>query len=897
MELQEFKSALFDPTEFAQTISQGPAIKAYKDCIQQAQEKLYEAFRGTLDAEKLVHARSWFMDQLLSFAWNQYSWSEAEDISLLAVGGYGRGELHPHSDIDLLILLENEQAFDNHKDNMQDFITLLWDMKLDVGHSVRTIEECAAEGEKDLTIATNLMETRVLTGSPTLRQDMLQLTAPSKIWSSQEFFSGKWQEQKERHNKYQDTQYNLEPNIKGSPGGLRDIHMISWVTQRHFGQDGLKALVSHDFLSESEYGILQKCRDFLWKVRFALHMVAGREEDQLLFNLQREVACVLGYCDSDERLAVEQFMHQYYRTSLAMNELNDVLLQQFNEEILQKDQQDKITPINERFQLVNQYLDITSDDVFKKSSCAMMEAFVLLQKDENIQGVRARTIKALRDHRHLIDNKFRRNPQNNKMFMQIISSPRFVVRELERMMRYGILGKYIPHFGNIIGQMQHDLFHMHTVDMHTFQCILLLRQIRNGVATEKFPLASKIIHKHCKKEVLYLAALLHDLGKGVPGDHCETGALMAERFCVQHDISQVDTRLICWLIRQHLLLSHTQQREDLADPETIQQFAHRVKDQKHLDHLYVLTVADIYGTNPKLWSSWRAEKLREVYHQAQRLLRRGLENPVDKDAWIAQNQAIAVNQLKEKGYSEEEVFTLWGSPGDDYFLREDPKDVVWHTLAIAKHGDNPEPLVLIQETSEIKYEGATQIFICTQDKPQLFAAATAALDQLNLSIQDARIMTSNNHYSLDTFIVLEEDGDSIGNNPKRISQIQQHLIKALDNPEDFPNIIQRRTPRALKHFNLPTEVTISNDLSNQRTIVEVITPDRPGLLARIGAIFARYNVVLQNARILTLGERVEDIFFITNANDSPISDPDLCLELQQALCRELDEQAEAQANI
>jgi [protein-PII] uridylyltransferase len=590
-------------------------------------------------------------------------------------------------------------------------------------------------------------------------------------------------------------------------------------------------------------------------------------------------------------------MRKYYRTSLAMTELNDVLLQQFDEEILQEAKIDNVSPINERFQLVNQYLDIIDDNTFIKTPSAMLEAFALLQTHTHIKGVRARTIKALRDHRHLIGNKFRRDPTNNQLFMQIISSPHFVVRELERMMRFGILGKYIPVFGNIIGQMQHDLFHLYTVDTHTFQCIRLLRQISNGSVKTQFPLASNIIHKQPKKEILYIAALLHDLGKGIAGNHSETGALLAESFCIQHSVSAQDTRLICWLIRNHLLLSDTQQREDLTDPEILEQLANKVKDQKNLDHLYLLTVADVYSTNPKLWTSWRAEKFRELYRQTQRLLRRGLGNPIDKDAWIIQNQAIAVNQLKELGYSEDDVFNLWGSPGDDYFLREAPKDIVWHTLAIDEHGDDPAPLVLIKETSEIKFEGATQIFICTNDQPQLFAAVTAAMDQLNLSIQDARIMTSNNQYSLDTFFVLEENGESIGDNPIRIKKIQQHLFKALCTPDEFPELIQRRTPRAQKHFAQSTIVTISNDLHHQRTILEVVTPDRPGLLARIGAIFARHNVVLKNARILTLGERVEDIFFIANEDDTPISDPELCITLQQDLCTELDEQAKAQANI
>lgn len=894
---QGLLNAIFDESVFAQSLESGkPAIPLFKDAIRHSQDVMDHHFRTTLDAVTLVHARSWFMDQLLKHAWLQFFPKNTNNIALLAVGGYGRGELHPKSDIDILILNQDEAAFSANSEAMQNFITFMWDIKLDVGHGVRTIDDCKNEAAKDLTIVTNLMETRTLIGADHLRETMRDITGPENIWPSDVFFLAKWEEQKERHEKHHDTDYNLEPNIKKGQGGLRDIHTIVWVLERHFGSHELENLTRLGILTDFEYGMLHRCRDFLWQLRFALHMVTGREEDQLLFDFQKEIAEILGFEDDTEQLGVEHMMHQFYRYSLALNELNDLLMLLFKELIIDSKQDKQIQPINAFFQRNNDYLEITEENLFEQHPNAMLEVFYHLANDESLKGVRANTIRALRDNRHLIDEDFRGNPDNIRTFMAIIRNGEHVTRELERMLNYGILGQYIPEFGAIIGHMQHDLFHSYTVDQHSLRAIKFMRHLRYGAEKELFPLASKLIHNTQKKEILYIAALLHDVGKVLPGDHEITGAEIAEQFCQQHGLIEKDAQLVVWLVRNHLLFSQTSQRIDYADPDAIHHFATQIGDRRHLEYLFVFSAADIYSTNKKLWTSWRAEQMRTLYAETLSLLRRGLEKPINKDLWVQETQQAVIERLAEHGYQEDDVFALWADPGDEYFLRENVDTLVWHALALFKHQDSNKPLVLIGETSSQSFEGATQIFIHMKDQPHLFAAMTAALDQLHLNIQDARIITSANNNALDTYIVLDENGKPI-TEELRLKKIQSTLEVALSHPEEFSQLIQRRTSRQLKQFEFKPVVNMSNDPFTKRSLLEVIAPDRPGLLARMGQLFMEYELSLETAKILTEGEKVDDIFYLTDKNGNPISDPEFCRQLQAAVISALTEQVELQASL
>lgn len=885
---------LFDRSQFqAELALKSSPIAAFKKAIRNAREVLDARFLAGRDIRRLIEDRAWFVDQVLRAAWGRFDWNSEAEIALVAVGGYGRGELHPYSDIDLLILLEDD-SHEKFRDSIEGLLTLLWDIGLEVGQSVRSVQECAEEARADLTVITNLMESRTIAGPEHLRQNMLKVTSPSEMWPSKEFFLAKRNEQAARHSKYNNTEYNLEPNVKGSPGGLRDIQTILWIARRQFGSLNLNAIVDQGFLTEGEFALLASSQEFIWRVRYGLHMLAGRAEDRLLFDHQRSLATLLGYKDSDAKLAIERFMQKYYRVVMSISELSDLVGQHFAEVILWEGDSGDAVPLNSRFLVRDGYLEVTDDSVFQRRPFAILEIFVLLAQHPEIQGVRAETIRLLRDHRHLIDDDFRSDIRNTSLFIELFKCKEGIHRNLRRMNRYGILGRYLPEFGHIVGQMQHDLFHIYTVDAHTLNVIKYLRKLSKPGVAEKYPLASKLVGRLPKSELIYIAGLYHDIAKGRGGDHSELGAVDAQAFCERHKLPAWDTRLVVWLVENHLVMSTTAQRKDLSDPQVINDFAQLVGDETHLDYLYVLTVADINATNPTLWNSWRASLLRQLYTETKRALKRGLENPLGREEQIRQTQRAALDNLVRNGTDPDDAEQLWSQLGDDYFMRHSSTDVAWHTEAIIEHPNDGGPLVLIKETTQREFEGGTQIFIYAPDQHDFFAVTVAAMDQLNLNIHDARIITSSSQFTLDTYIVLDADGTPIGNDPKRTEEIRQGLIDALRNPDDYLTIIKRRVPRQLKHFAFPPQVTIHNDMQRPQTIIEVIAPDRPGLLARIGQLFQDFDLSVQNAKIATLGERVEDVFFVTNADNQPLSDLKLCIQLQQAMIKQLSQENEHQ---
>lgn len=885
---------LFDRSQFqAELALKASPIAAFKKAIRQAREVLDRRFRDGREIRRLIEDRAWFTDQILRAAWSRFDWSKGADIALVAVGGYGRGELHPYSDIDLLILLDDSDH-EIFRESIEGFLTLLWDIGLEVGQSVRSIAECAEEARADLTVITNLMESRTIAGPEHLRKKMLEVTRPDVMWPSKDFFLAKRNEQRQRHSKYNNTEYNLEPNVKRSPGGLRDIQTILWIARRQFGTLDLQAMVDQGFLTEGELSLLTAAQEFLWKVRYGLHMLAGRAEDRLLFDHQRSLAALLGYEDSDAKLAIERFMQKYYRVVMSVAELSDLVGQHFAEVILWEGDSGPSIKLNSRFLVRDDYLEVREPAVFKRTPFAILETFVLLAQHPQIQGVRANTIRLLRDHRYLIDDDFRSDIRNTSLFIELFKCKEGIHRNLRRMNRYGILGRYLPEFGHIVGQMQHDLFHIYTVDAHTLNVIKYLRKLTKPGVAEKYPLASALIERLPKPELIYIAGLYHDIAKGRGGDHSELGAVDAEQFCNRHKLPAWDTRLVVWLVQNHLVMSTTAQRKDLSDPQVIIDFAQQVGDETHLDYLYVLTVADINATNPTLWNSWRASLLRQLHTATQRALQRGLENPLGREEQIRQTQRAALDELVRNGSDPDEAEQLWAQLGDDYFMRHSASDVAWHTAAILAHGEDNGPLVLIKETTQREFEGGTQIFIYAPDQHDFFAVTVAAMDQLNLNIHDARIITSSSQFTLDTYIVLDADGTPIGDNRERIEEIRQGLIDAVRNPDEYLTIIQRHVPRQLKHFAFPPQVTIHNDTQRPQTIIEIIAPDRPGLLARVGQLFLAFDLSVQNAKIATLGERVEDVFFVTNADNQPLSDPQLCTQLQQALIAQLQQENEHQ---
>ena len=854
---------LFDRTGLEGNVAD---VGRFRQALEQGNRYLNERFEAGTPVRETINKRAWLIDQLLICAWRHHIGSDA--MALIATGGYGRGDLFPASDVDLMLLVK-PRGQKHLRSGIEAFLALLWDIGLEVGHSVRTVRECVREARVDVTIATNLMESRLIVGNAALFERMAAMTGPKKIWPSRKFFAAKWEEQVTRHHKFHDSENNLEPNIKEGPGGLRDIQMIGWVAKRHFGAERLRELVRHGFLSQQEYDSLNKGHNFLWRVRYVLHLVSGRREDRLLFDHQKNVASRFG-CATHDNSGVEKFMKTYYRSVKEISRLNEMLLQHFQEEIVYAKRREKRRPLNNRFQVRNDFIEVKNSQIFKRYPLALLEIFLLLQQNQDIRGVRASTVRLIRESLHLVDAAFREDIKSQSLFLEIIRQPRRVGHELRRMHRYGVLGAYMPEFARVEGLMQFDLFHSYTVDEHILFVIRNMRLFGLDEYREKFPLCRQVLEQVPKQELLYFAGLFHDLAKGRRGDHSTLGSRDALAFCQRHHLGDYDMKLVAWLVQHHLLMSKTAQREDISDPEVINRFARKVGDTIHLNYLYLLTVADINGTNPALWNSWKDALFADLYNKTLAALRRGLENPVNKDELIAAAKACSLALIAADNRDSAELETVWSCLSDDYFLHHSATEIAWHTGAIMKSHEERLPMILLREESE---RGATAVFIYMRDHDNVFSRISRTLDLLDLNVVDARVMKSRHGYTLDTFSVLEKSGATVKRRERKkeiISALKQNLLS----PDKPIKPAERLRSRRLQHFSIPTRINFSIDDRNNRTIMEVNAKDRPGFLSSIGMALEYCGTRVQAAKIATYGERVEDLFYITDRHNRIITDRD-----------------------
>src|SRR5579862_1919180 len=859
---------------------------AWRTLLREAHEELKTRFFADEPVEELVHARAALIDAVLRAAWQTHCAAACAEWALIAVGGYGRGELHPCSDVDVL-LLAPAASDPTGGAAVERLVAFLWDIGLEIGHSVRSVAQCAEECVGDVGVMTTLLESRLLAGSAELLAAMRLALAPERIWPVREFFEAKVREQQERRRKANDTAYNLEPNVKTGPGGLRDIQTIAWVAKRHFGAESLDELVTLGFLTPSELRRLKQAQAFLWKVRFGLHVLTGRHEDRLLFDYQIKLAHSFGYEDASYTLAVEQLMQRYYRTVMDVALLNELLLQLFREAILSDHAPPQ--PLNPRFQVRNEYLEAVNEDVFARWPSALLELFVLLQQNPDIKGVRAATMRAVARSLWLIDEEFRQNPRHHRLFLEILRAPVGVTHELRRMNTYGVLGRYIPAFGRIVGRMQYDLFHAYTVDAHTLFVVSNLRRFAIARYDHELPEASRIMQQLPRPEVAYLAALFHDIAKGRGGDHSELGAVDAEAFCLEQGLSPYDARLVAWLVRNHLELSITSQKQDIADPQVINAFARKVGDEAHLDYLYVLTCADVRATNPKLWNSWKASLFSDLYQRVKRALRRGLESPIDPEHLVHETQDGARRLLIEHGVAEADIAAVWLRFSASYFLQHSPEEVAWHTRLLAERdAGSDEPLVALDPRS---LRGTTAVLIFTRPRRHGFARTTAALDQLGLNIVDARITPTGDGFSLDLYHLLEDDGAPIADSD-RLAEIEQALWASLRASGDAPLAVSRRAPRQARMFHTATLIALSVDERNRRSVLELTAGDRPGLLCEVGQVLMAERIELHAAKIMTVGERAEDVFYVTDFDNRPLSPAD-AERLKERLVQALDERQAA----
>lgn len=880
------KTADLQAELFAHTDGVAPlAIKPVRAALKAVREALGEAFGAGAPIDELVRLRAVCTDRILVRAWQELMGDADTRTALVAVGGYGRGELLPNSDIDLLILYR-DGCLDEIRDGLEQFVTFIWDIGLQIGHSVRSPAECTDAAAEDVTVITNLMEARRLAGDAGLVADMGTRLQPDQVWPTPAFFQAKLEEQQARHAHYDETAYKLEPNTKESPGGLRDIQTIAWVAKRHFDTDTLYGLVEHGFLTEREYRELRRGQSFLWRVRFALHMVTDRCEDRMLFDHQVRVAEMLGYQDASHNLAVEQFMQRYYRNIKALSALNDILLQLFSEAILHAGEDAEPRPINGRFQARLGFIEVRDDEVFRRSPRALLEIFYLMQTRPRLVGIRAHTLRLMRRDRHLIDDKLRGDVRSRRLFTEIMRQRNGVTRALRRMNRYGVLGRYLPAFGDIIGRMQFDLFHTLTVDEHTLFVIRNLRRLALPRFDHELPAISRVMQSLDKHDLLYITGLFHDIAKGRGGDHAELGAEDADVFCREHGMASEDREMICWLIRQHLLMSMTAQRKDINDPDVVHEFAQAVGTVERLDRLYIFTVCDIRATNPNLWNSWKESLLTELYTNTRRNLERGLDNPLEQAELVAENRSAAAALLTRRKVRTPAFKQVWARLDDDYFLRHSAEEIAWHTAAIARHqqqADADQPLVIVDSVGD---QGTT-VFVYTRDRDYLFGLTTGILAQLGLSILDARINTTVDDCTMDSYVVTESDGRPI-TDARRGAEIETALAQAIANPEVSEIRVTRRSSRRSRAFSVPTQVYFTVDHRHQHTVMELTTADRPGLLSTVGQIFRKRGILVDTAKIATIGERAEDVFHITDRNGAPITDPAIFYQLRQMLMRVLD---------
>jgi len=782
-------------------------------------------------------------------------------LALLAVGGYGRGELFPNSDVDVLVLLPAgymPETDGELKGRIEAFIGACWDLGLEIGSSVRTLHDCLAESEKDVTVQTSLLESRLIIGNVALTQDFQK--AFFAAMDPKAFFVAKTLEMRQRHTKFEDTPYSLEPNCKESPGGLRDLQVILWVAKAAGYGGDWAALAKNGLATPFEVRQIQRNETLLFHIRSRLHLIAGRREDRLIFDMQNAVAESFGYVtknvDGDRRSLVrasELLMKRYYWAAKAVTQLNQILLMNIAERLNPSTHAPR--PINENFNEKAGTIDVVSDDLYRRNPHAILETFLIYQTTIGVKGLSARTLRALYNARDLMDAKFRADPVNRATFRKMLMEPEGITHALRLMNQTSVLGRYLWVFRRIVGQMQHDLFHVYTVDQHI---LMVLRNMRRFFIVEhahEYPFCSQLAAGWDKPWILYIAAIFHDIAKGRGGDHSDLGRAEVRRFCRQHDIALEDARLIEFLVGEHLSMSRIAQKSDLSDPKVIADFAQRVGNERQLTALYLLTVADIRGTSPKVWNAWKGKLLEDLYKYTSRVL--GGRAP-DPDAEVEARKREALVQVALHSLPFEAHKPLWDTLDVSYFMRHDASDIAWHTKQLSRHVKTEVPIVRARRSP---IGEGLQVLVYTQDQPDLFARICGYFDQGAFSIQDAHIHTSNTGYALDTFQVV--GGTDMEDHYREVTSLLENgLSQAIAKAGPLPPPGRGRVSRRVKSFPIAPRIILRPDEKAQRWLLNISASDRVGLLYSVARVLAQHKIAVQMAKVATLGERVDDTFLI-----------------------------------
>lgn len=797
--------------------------------------------------ESVLKKRCISVDEALVSLWQ--SLEMPEEYSLVAVGGYGRGELFPFSDVDVLILIDQEPNEVN-TEKLETFCGSGWDIGLEIGHSVRTPDQCIEEASKDITVQTALVESRLLVGN---RQNFKSLTASlEKLLEVKTFFRKKTLELRQRHAKYQETPYSLEPNCKESPGGLRDLHVILWVCRAANLGNSWAEMAKKGLITPFEAAKLRNNERTLKKIRYQLHVTTGRREDRLVYDVQTQLAESLGYRPTAAKRSSEQLMQQYYLAAKAVMQLNTILLQNIELSIFGANAEPVV--IDDEFQETDSLLDIRNDDVFANNPSAMLRAFIVMQQNPRLKGMSARMLRQLWHSRVKINSDFRKNPVNKALFIEFFKQPQGIVHELRRMNETSVLGRYLPVFRKIVGQMQHDLFHVYTVDQHILTVVRNLRRFTMAEHAHEYPYCSQLMANFDDHWLLYIAALFHDVAKGRGGDHSVLGEVDARKFCKDHGLNQENTDLVAFLVKHHLTMSNTAQKKDLSDVEVLKEFAALVKTPRNLTALYLLTVADIRGTSPKVWNAWKGKLLEDLYRLTLKYL--GGEAPNHRQM-LAEQQAEARRILRLYALSDDVQDKLWAQLDVSYFLRQGPSDIAWHTRHLYWRVDAEQPIVKAR-LSPIG-EGL-ELMVYTRDEMDLFARICGYFDSKNLSILDAKIHTTSHGYALDSFLIQHDSHNEFYRETLSLleAELQDRLIKR--QPLEPP--VFGRMSRQSRHFPVRPSVDLKPDEKGNQYLLTVSATDRTGLLYSITRLLAQYKVNVQTAKIMTLGERAEDTFLL-----------------------------------
>lgn len=812
----------------------------------------------TSAALRLLRGLSKHVDASLVHLWRELSLQQG--AALVAVGGYGRGELFPSSDVDVLIVLaeplniEESQGTASISQRIEAFITACWDIGLEIGSSVRTLPECLLAAHSDITIQTALLESRFICGSQSIYRAFAEQT--KKYIDPKDFFVAKSLEMRQRHARFEETPYSLEPNCKESPGGLRDLQVLVWVARAaNLGRNWAE-MAQHGLATPFEAKQLQRNEELLKLIRCLLHIISGRQEDRLLFDLQTTVAQHLGYVHTKEQRASEALMHAYYWAAKAVTQLNQILMLNIQERI-HGEKNPPLRMINDRFWDRDGMLEVVSDDLYRRDPTAILETFLTFQQEVGIEGLSAKTLRALYNARHLMGATFRHDPRNRMLFMQILQAPSGQTHVFRLLNQTSVLGRYLWVFRRIVGKMQHDLFHVYTVDQHI---LMVLRNVRRFFIPEhahEYPFCSQLAAQWDKPWILYVAALFHDVAKGRGGDHSDLGAIEARRFCRNHGIDKEDAQLIEFLVQHHLTMSRVAQKEDLSDPEVIGAFAKLVVSERSLNALYLLTVADIRGTSPKVWNAWKGKLLEDLYHLTLRALG-GAKPNIAATMETRKQAARRILALHCMPTGAENA--LWQTLQVSYFARHDAVDIAWHAHSLVHHLDTTEPLVRARLSSV--GEGL-QILVYSLDRADLFARICGYFDSAEFNILDAKVHTTAAGFALDTFQIFAPHTPAAPELYDRmIPAVQQELMQAINGQSPLPEPIQSRPSRRVRSFPITPRINLRPDERAQRWLLTVTASDRSGLLYSIACVLARHQINLQLAKVTTLGERIEDTFLI-----------------------------------